>query len=75
MADYNQAIKFNPNYALPYNNRGIIKRNKNDLAGAIADFNRAITLNPKYANAYRTEVLRSKRKETTTVPSQTSIVL
>ena len=58
----NQAIKFNSNYALPYNNRGIIKRNKGDVAGAIADFDRAITLNPKYANAYRNRGVAKQKK-------------
>jgi hypothetical protein len=64
-----------PITALAYNNRGIVKRNKGDIDGAIADFDRAITINPKYANAYRNRVLRSKRKGTTTEPSQTLIVL
>ena len=44
IADYNQAIKINPNYALAYNNRGNIKRTKGDIDGAIADFDRAIKL-------------------------------
>jgi tetratricopeptide (TPR) repeat protein len=44
MADYSQAIELNPQYGLPYRNRGNAKRKKGDLDGAIADFNRAIEL-------------------------------
>jgi tetratricopeptide (TPR) repeat protein len=44
MADYNQAIKLNPNDARAYRNRGNAKRKKGDLDGAITGFNRAIKL-------------------------------
>src|SRR3989344_6946387 len=40
------------NLALAYNNRGIAKRAKGDLNGAIADYNRALELDPRHANAY-----------------------
>ncbi|PZV22794.1 MAG: hypothetical protein DCF12_20155, partial [Snowella sp.] len=46
IADYNQAIKLNPDYALAYCNRGNSKVNLGDYQGAIADYNQAIKLNP-----------------------------
>ena len=44
MADYDQAIKLNPDYAIAFRNRGIAKQKKGDNDEAIADFNRAIKL-------------------------------
>jgi Flp pilus assembly protein TadD len=41
---------------------GIIKRNKGDVAGAIADFDRAVTPNPKNANAYRNRGVAKQKK-------------
>jgi serine/threonine protein kinase len=52
IADYNQAIKLNPNFAFPYNNRGWAKYNLGDKQGAIADYNQAIKLNPDFAVPY-----------------------
>lgn len=53
LADYNRAITLNPDYAVAYNNRGVLKQNKlNDPQGALADHNRAITLNPNFAIFY-----------------------
>jgi len=52
IADYNQAIKFKPDYALAYLNRGSAKSNLGDKQGAIADYNQAIQLQPDYAYAY-----------------------
>jgi tetratricopeptide (TPR) repeat protein len=52
MADYNQAVKFNPKYSNAYNNRGNVKLTKGDLNGALADYNQAIKSNPKSALAY-----------------------
>lgn len=40
------------NLSWAYNNRGIAKRGKGDLDGAIADYNRAIELNPQSTKAY-----------------------
>jgi tetratricopeptide (TPR) repeat protein len=52
MADYNEAIRLDPNYSAAYDNRGNVKRQKGDLNGAMADINQAIRLNPKNAIAY-----------------------
>jgi len=53
IADFNQAISINPNYAEAYNNRGNAKSMKGDFDGAIADQNECIRLNPNYAPGYR----------------------
>ncbi|MDB9540271.1 tetratricopeptide repeat protein [Anabaenopsis tanganyikae CS-531] len=52
LADFNQAIKLNPNDALAYKNRGTIYYNQQKWDLALADFNQAIKLNPNYAGAY-----------------------
>jgi Flp pilus assembly protein TadD len=44
MADYNQAIKLDPEFASAYNNRGFAYDKKGDTDRAIADFTRAIKL-------------------------------
>jgi tetratricopeptide (TPR) repeat protein/S1-C subfamily serine protease len=52
IADYDKAIRLNPNYAFAYFNRGNSRYNLEDKKGAIADYDQAIRLNPNFASAY-----------------------
>jgi hypothetical protein len=52
IADYDQAIQFQPDFALAYNNRGVAYTDKGDYDRAIADFDQAIQLKPDDAEAY-----------------------
>ncbi|NJP19470.1 MAG: tetratricopeptide repeat protein, partial [Hydrococcus sp. CRU_1_1] len=52
LADYNQALKLNPNDATAYYNRGLLYANQQKWELALADYNQALQLNPNYANAY-----------------------
>ena len=57
--EYNQAIKncniairIDPNYAEPYNNRGTTHRNKGEVDRAIQDYTKAIELKQDFAKAH-----------------------
>jgi tetratricopeptide (TPR) repeat protein len=52
IADYNEALRINPNYAEAYNNRGLAYYYKKDYDRAIADYNEALRIDSNYANAY-----------------------
>ena len=52
IADYNQALTINPNYAYAYVNRGDAWNEKGEYDKAIADYNEAIRLDPNFASAY-----------------------
>jgi tetratricopeptide (TPR) repeat protein len=52
IADFDAAIKLNPNFAEAYNARGVARGDKAKFDDAIADFNQAIKLDPKNARAY-----------------------
>ena len=51
-ADFTQAIRFNPNYAKTYIERGNTYDEKGDYEKAIADYDKVIDLEPKSAEAY-----------------------
>jgi tetratricopeptide (TPR) repeat protein len=52
IADYDQAIRLDPNYAIAYNNRGNSRKARGDLDGAVSDYDQAIRLDPKFASPY-----------------------
>jgi tetratricopeptide (TPR) repeat protein/S1-C subfamily serine protease len=52
LADYDTAIRINPQYAKSYSNRGGLKAELGDNKGAITDFDTAIRLDPQFAEPY-----------------------
>src|SRR6185503_1459861 len=52
IADFNMAVKADPQLAISYCNRGIALNEKGETDRAIADFNKAIELDPRLAIAY-----------------------
>src|ERR1700709_1240603 len=51
IADYDEAIKNDPQQSAAYNNRGIAYAAAADYEKAIADYDEAVKLNPAYASA------------------------
>jgi tetratricopeptide (TPR) repeat protein len=51
-ADYQKALRVNPEYANAYNNRGNMRFWSKDIRGAIADYTEAIRLDPSFCEAY-----------------------
>ena len=49
---YSEAIRLKPDYAEVFNNRGVARKEKGDLDGALADYDQAIRLKPDYAKAF-----------------------
>jgi len=49
---YTEAIRLKPDFAAAYNNRGVARRRKGDVEGALQDCTEAIRLKPGYAVAY-----------------------
>jgi Tfp pilus assembly protein PilF len=52
LADFESAIRLNPNYSWAYNNRGSVLSDLGHYEEAISDFEKAIELNPYCADAY-----------------------
>jgi tetratricopeptide (TPR) repeat protein len=53
LADLDRAIQLNPNLALAYAQRGVLKvGNLQDIQGGLADYDRAIVIDPNLAFAY-----------------------
>jgi lipoprotein NlpI len=52
IADFNTALRLNPQLAEAYNNRAGTWRSKGEYDRAIADFNAALQLKPRYAQVY-----------------------
>ena len=52
IADFNQAIALDPNYARAYNNRAASYEQLGDLKQAVVDYTQAIVLAPAYVRAY-----------------------
>jgi tetratricopeptide (TPR) repeat protein/energy-coupling factor transporter ATP-binding protein EcfA2 len=65
LADFNQAIALNPNFAEPYFQLGVIHANANELTKAVELFTQAIYLDPENGEAYneRGEAREQLKKE------------
>lgn len=51
LAEYDQAIAYKPEYAVLFNNRGVVKLTANDLGNPLPDFEKALELDPDYLPA------------------------
>ena len=52
VADYDMALRLNPDHADAYNNRGNVRYKLGRYSAAITDYDMAIQLNPDHADAY-----------------------
>lgn len=62
LADLEQVITLNPNWAEAVNNRGATYMALGKFDNAFDDFDRAISLNPQYADAYANRGIISRRR-------------
>jgi lipoprotein NlpI len=53
IADFNEAIRLEPKFAVAFNSRGFTYDRKGERDRAIADYTEAIRLDPKFAVAFR----------------------
>ncbi len=51
LADYNEALKIDPNYYLTLNNRGKVYFDRGQIDIAMADFNKCLSIAPSFVNA------------------------
>lgn len=70
IADSDQAISLNPEYASAYYNRGYDWATKGDYDRAIADYGQAIAFDPKSSAAYNNRGLPGRTRATMTGPSR-----
>ena len=59
---YTEAIRLKPDDALAFFNRGITRRAKGDVDGALQDYNEAIRLRPDDADAFINRGITRKAK-------------
>jgi len=52
VSHYRQALQINPNFALAYNNLGLVFWSQGKLGEAISQYRRALQLDPNYAKAH-----------------------
>jgi tetratricopeptide (TPR) repeat protein len=62
MADYNEALRLNPQYALAYNNRGNIFLQRGDFDTAINNYEAALRIDPNHRLARENLELTQRRK-------------
>jgi len=59
---FSEAIRLKPDHAPSFNNRGVARKQKGDLEGALQDYNEAIRLTPDYARAFNNRGVARKQK-------------
>ncbi len=69
IADYDQAIRLNPQNVIAYSTRGLAYNNKGDYDRAIVDFDQAVRLAPELAFTITTAASPIITKAITTTPS------
>ncbi len=62
IAEYSEALRYNPKSASVYYSRGLAWNNKGDYDKSLVDYTQALTLEPKNANAYNGRGLTYYRK-------------
>ena len=71
IADFTEAIRFNPKFADAYYGRGTVYAGKGDFDQAIADYEVVIRLDPQQADAYTGLAMPTGRRATSTRPLST----